>query len=49
MKLKGKVERAAALKIINAEQIEEEVKRNATLVGTFICENVLVCTYIIST
>jgi len=46
MKLKSKVERAAALKIINAEQIEEEVKRNATFAGTYLFGTVLICTYI---
>ena len=46
MKLKSKVERAAALKVITAEQIEEEVKLNATFVGTYSFESVLICTYI---
>ena len=49
MKTKSKEDRASALKVISADQLGVEVKRNAALVGMYFFERVLICTYIVST
>ena len=49
MKTKSKEERVAALKVISADQLDVEVKRNAALAGMYFFERVLIYTYIIHT
>ena len=45
MKTKSKEERASALKVIQAEQVDLEVKKNTILLGTFFGYSVLLYTY----
>ena len=50
MKMKSKEERAVALKVILADQVDAEVKKNAVLSGEYFCHSVLLLyTYLTST